>query len=325
MPFLNNQFPATLPFKNAHVNTIYKYFNSSASIPYNRKRIETWDDDFIDVDILESNSFAAVLLLHGLEGSSNSSYMTSTANYLKNFGYDVICINLRGCSGVDNNSLKTYHAGKTDDLAFIIDYLNTNYSYQSITLCGFSLGGNIILKYLGEFAGAIPKCITGGIAISVPIDLESSQMEMNKLKNRIYMKQFLRTLKSKIVMKAEKFPEYNPDKKQIAKASTFRDLEEIYTAPVFGFKGPEEYWLKASSKPYLYEIKHKTLLINAKDDSFLSLDCYPYEIAKNSSHFYLMTPDYGGHVGFVSSFKDQVFWLENQIVNFIQEKLQVYP
>jgi len=324
MPLLKSQLPTKFPFRNPHINTIYKFLNTKYKPNYKRVRIETWDNDFIDLDFLTSNSFSLVLLFHGLEGSSHSSYMQSTASYIHNLGYDVVCVNLRGCSGEDNRTLKTYHAGKTDDVDFIVKYLIKNYSYKNIILSGFSLGGNMILKYLGEYENSLPEVVKGGIAVSVPVDLVSAQEELSKLKNIIYMQEFLRTLKTKITLKAQKFPEYNPDKKRIAKASTFRDFEEIYTAPVFGFDGPEDYWKKASSKPYLSKIKLKTLLINAKDDSFLSIKCYPYEIAENSDYFYLATPNYGGHVGFISSFNNQNYWIEKQIINFIQNKLNIY-
>ncbi|WP_299709544.1 alpha/beta fold hydrolase [uncultured Tenacibaculum sp.] len=324
MPLLKNQLTTSFPFRNPHVNTIYKFFITKDKPEYERVRITTWDNDFVDLDFLTNNSFSLVVLIHGLEGSSESSYMMSTASYLHDLGYDVVCINLRGCSGDDNNILKTYHAGKTDDVHFILQYLETNYDYQNIILSGFSLGGNLTLKYLGEYENEIPSTVKGGIAVSVPIDLTSSQAELSKLKNKLYMQEFLRTLKAKVMVKAEKFPEYNPDKKLISKASTFRDFEEIYTAPVFGFDSPEDYWAKASSKPYLTNIKHKTLLINAKDDSFLSIECYPYELAENSSNFFLLTPKYGGHVGFVTSFRDESYWIEKQFVNFIQNELNIY-
>ncbi|WP_075340891.1 YheT family hydrolase [Tenacibaculum agarivorans] len=324
MPLLKSQLETSFPFKNPHINTIYKFFSSKYTPSYHRVRIDTWDHDFIDLDFLTSDSFSLVMLIHGLEGNSHSSYMRSTSQYLQKLGYDVVCVNLRGCSGEDNNILQTYHAGKTDDVDFIIKYLIENYNYKNIILAGFSLGGNMILKYLGEYENKIPEVIKGGIAVSVPIDLVSAQEELNKLKNKIYMQEFLRTLKTKVIAKSEKFPEYNPDKKLIAKASSFKDFEELYTAPVFGFDSPEDYWNKASSKPYLSKIKHKTLLINAKDDSFLSIACYPYEIAENSDNFYLATPKYGGHVGFVASFNDQSYWMEKQLVDFIQNKLNIY-
>lgn len=324
MPLLKDQLTTSFPFKNPHINTIYKFFSVKYKPDYKRVRIPTWDNDFIDLDFLMNNSFSLIILIHGLEGSSDSSYMISTGRYLHSLGFDVVCMNLRSCSGEDNNILKTYHAGKTDDVHFIIKYIEENYNYQNIILNGFSLGGNLTLKYLGEYQNQVPTIVKGGIAISVPIDLTSSQAELSKLKNKLYMQEFLRTIKSKIIVKSQKFPEYNPDKKILAKASSFRDLEEIYTAPIFGFDSPEDYWEKASSKPYLDKIQHKALLINAKDDSFLSIECYPYEIAEYSDNFFLLTPNYGGHVGFVSSFNDQSYWVEKQIVNFIQNELNIY-
>lgn len=324
MPILKSQLTTKFPFKNPHVNTIYKFFYTKDKPAYDRERINTWDGDFIDLDFLTANSYSIVVLIHGLEGSSQSSYMLSTANYLHNLGYDVVCVNLRGCSGEDNRILKTYHAGKTDDVDYIIKHLLNNHNYKNIALCGFSLGGNLTLKYLGEYSNTLPEEVKGGIAISVPVDLTTAQAELSKLKNKLYMQEFLRTLKSKIIAKTKQFPEYNPDPKLIAKASTFRDLEEIYTAPVFGFESPEDYWKKASSKPYLKSLGRKALLINAKDDSFLSLECYPYEIAEHSDNFFLLTPKYGGHVGFVTSFNDTSYWMEKQMVNFIQKTLNIY-
>lgn len=324
MPIIKNQLTTKFPFKNPHVNTIYRFLYTKDKPNYTRKRIDTWDGDFIDLDFLTANSSTLVILIHGLEGSSQSSYMLSTANYLNNLGYDVACFNLRGCSGEDNLILKTYHAGKTDDVDFIVKHLLKNYNYENIVLCGFSLGGNIILKYLGEYHNSIPSEVKGAVTVSVPIDLTTSQVELKRLRNKLYMQEFLRTIKLKIIEKAKKFPEFNPNEKLVSKASTFRDLEELYTAPVFGFNSPEDYWEKASSKPYLSSIKHKTLLINAKDDSFLSLECYPYEIAENSNNFYLMTPKYGGHVGFIKSFNDESYWIEKQITNFIQNTLNTF-
>ncbi len=321
MPLLNNQLTPGFLFKNPHANTIYKFFYPWHKPNYKRERVATRDDDFIDLDFLRSDSCSLVVLIHGLEGSSQSGYMLSATNYIHNSGHDVICMNLRGCSGTDNNILKTYHAGKTDDIDYIIHYLTEKYNYKNITLCGFSLGGNLVLKYLGEYK--IPETVKGGIAVSAPVDLAGSQAELNKFKNKIYMQEFLRTLKSKILIKAEKFPEYNPDKKRIAKVSCFKDFEELYTVPVFGFQSSEDYWEKSSSKPYLSSIKHEALLINAKDDSFLSSECYPYELAENSDNFYLMTPKYGGHAGFISSFNDKSRWVEKQIINFIQNILNI--
>ncbi|MCH3881962.1 MULTISPECIES: YheT family hydrolase [Tenacibaculum] len=322
MPILKTNFTPTLPFRNAHFNTMYRPLFMKESNNYNRKRITTWDNDFLDLDFSFTNSESIVLLIHGLEGSSESHYMVSTANLLNNNGFDTVCLNLRGCSGEDNLLLQTYHSGKTDDVKFTVDYLVENYNYKQIVVVGFSLGGNMTLKYLGEFAKTLPKEIKGGVAVSVPIDITTSQVEMNKLKNKLYMQEFMRTMKIKLLEKAEKFPDYTLDKKLLYKATKFRHIEKQFTVPVFGFKNSEDYWEKASCKPYIPKINVPSLLINAKDDSFLSKECYPFEEAENSTLFHFMQPKYGGHVGFINSFKAQEnYWLENKIVSFVKDKL----
>ncbi|MGG6231402.1 YheT family hydrolase [Tenacibaculum sp. SDUM215027] len=293
------------------------------TINYHRKRVTTWDADFIDLDFSFIGSKTLVLLIHGLEGSSESNYMITTSNHLNSIGFDTVCMNLRGCSGEDNLLLETYHSGKTDDVDFVIKHLTNNYNYENIIIIGFSLGGNLTLKYLGEYSD-IPSEVKGGVAVSVPVDLTSSQAELNKLKNKIYLSEFLRTMKLKLLQKAEKFPDFKLNKELLFKASKFRHLEKQYTVPVFDFKSSEDYWQKASAKPFIPEIKAPTLLINALDDSFLSQECYPVKEAKEMKNFHLLTPNYGGHVGFMSSFSNtENRWLEQQIAQFIRETIGI--
>ncbi|WP_428740398.1 YheT family hydrolase [Tenacibaculum sp.] len=323
MPIISDIFSPSFPFKNAHFSTVYRPLFMKDTIDYQRKRITTWDNDFIDLDFSIIGSKTLVLLIHGLEGSSQSNYMITTSNYLNKIGIDTACMNLRGCSGEDNLLLETYHSGKTDDVRFIIQHLQDNYQYENIIIVGFSLGGNLTLKYLGEYHD-IPSIVKGGIAVSVPIDLTSSQAELNKLKNKIYMNEFLRTMKLKLLQKAEKFPDFKLNKELLFKASKFRHLEKQYTVPVFGFKSSEDYWEKASAKPFIPEIKLPTLLINALDDTFLSKECYPIKEAKEVKNFHLLIPDYGGHVGFMTSFSNnENKWLEQRISIFIQEKIGI--
>ena len=220
--------------------------------------------------------------------------------------------------------LSTYHSGKTEDVAFVIAHLLENYNYDNLVLVGFSLGGNLTLKYLGEYQEKLSSKIKGGIAISVPVDITSAEQEMDKIKNKLYVEIFFKTLKNKILEKAHKFPEYRLNKDKLFKATKFKHLEKLYTVPVFGFESPEDYWKKASSKPYLLKIDRPTLLVNAKDDTFLSSACYPTKAALQSKNFYLEITDYGGHCGFIQSFKPQEnTWLEKRISSFISEKIQI--
>jgi len=324
MPIIKSDFSPTLPFKNGHFNTMYRPLFTKDICSYTRKRITTWDADFIDLDFSFVGSKTLVLLIHGLEGSSKSRYIASTSNHLNKKGLDTVCFNLRSCSGEDNLLLSTYHSGKTEDVAFVIAHLLENYNYDNIVLVGFSLGGNLTLKYLGEYQEKLSPRIKGGIAISVPVDITSAEQEMDKIKNKLYVEIFFKTLKNKILEKAHKFPEYPLNKDKLFKATKFKHLEKLYTVPVFGFESPEDYWKKASSKPYLLKIDRPTLLVNAKDDTFLSSACYPTKAALQSKNFYLEITDYGGHCGFIQSFKTQEnTWLEKRISSFISEKIQI--
>lgn len=322
MPILTSNFHPTLPFRNGHFNTIYRALFQKGDIDYERKRITTWDEDFIDLDFKFVGSDTLVLLIHGLEGSAESKYMVSASNQLNEEGYDTVCFNLRGCSGEDNLLLTTYHSGKTEDVDFVLKYLTNNYSYKNIVIIGYSLGGNLTLKYLGEYQDRLSESIKCAIAVSVPIDLASSGREMSTLKNKVYMDQFLKTLRIKVLEKAHKHPEFKVDKDLLFKAKVFKDFDALYTAPIFGFKSPEDYWQKASSKPYITSIKTPTLLISALDDPFLPKECYPFEEAKLMDNFYFEPTKYGGHVGFMSSFNsNENYWLESRFTNFIKKHL----
>ena len=324
MPLIPSDFSPSLPFKNGHFNTMYRPLFMKETCTYNRKRITTWDKDFIDLDFSKVNSNTLAILIHGLEGSSESKYMISTTNALNDRGIDTVSFNLRGCSGEDNLLLSTYHSGKTEDVNFVVNHILDNYNYQNIILVGFSLGGNLTLKYMGEYVEDISPKIKGAITVSVPIDIASSEKEMNKIKNKLYIEQFLKTIRLKVLEKSYKFPDFNLNKEKLFKAKRFKHLEYLYTVPVFGFDSPEDYWEKASSKPYLSKIDKPTLLINAKDDSFLADECFPREMAGDSKNFFLETSKYGGHVGFISTFKQhESRWLENRICRFIKENIQI--
>lgn len=322
MPILTSDFYPSLPFRNGHFNTVYRPLFMKEKYQYERVRITTWDEDFIDLDFSFVGSDTLVLLIHGLEGSSESKYMVSATNEFNQEGFDTVCFNLRGCSGEDNLLLPTYHSGKTEDVDFVVKYLLHHYAYKKLVIVGYSLGGNLTLKYMGEYANKVPDKVKVAVAVSVPIDLASSGREMSTLKNKIYMEEFLKTLRLKVLEKAHKFPEYQLDKTALFKAKVFKDFDALYTAPVFGFENPEDYWEKASSKPFIPLIKKPTILITSLDDPFLSKECYPYEEADASEHFFLEATRYGGHVGYISSFKQRENrWLEQRILRFVKQNL----
>ena len=323
MPLLTSDYKPSFFFKNTHFNTIFRTFFMSESTDYRRERLELEDGDFIDLDFSTDNSDTIVIALHGLEGSSDSKYIIGISKYLNRQKTDVVAINHRGCSGEPNRLMQSYHSGRTDDLDSVIKHIDKNYDYKNIVLLGYSLGGNITLKYLGEQGENINQKVKCGIAISVPCDLTSSAVELAKSKNKLYMNKFKKTLKPKTLYKMEQFPNSFLKRDEILAAENFYDFDNLYTAPAHGYKSAEDYWEKCSSKPFLSGIKIPTLLINALDDTFLSKECYPTEIAKKNVSFFLEMPEFGGHVGFNSNIIGKNgFWVEKRIYTFLKSYLK---
>lgn len=317
MPLIKSTYKPSFIFKNTHINTIYKTIFYKSSVNYKRERILTLDNDFLDLDFSTVASNTLVIALHGLEGSSKSKYIISLVNYLNSKNIDCVAVNFRGCSGEDNNHLYSYNSGKTDDLDTIILHILNNYTYKNIILVGYSMGGNITLKYLGE-TSKIPAELKGAVAISTPCNLEGSSNELSKLKNKIYLTRFLKSLKEKSLLKINNFPKNKLNKQAILSAKNFIEFDDAVTAPLFGFKDAADYYAQSSSINFISSIKNPTLLINALDDTFLSKSCYPFKKAEKNPYLNLEIPKYGGHVGFNTSIieKDEL-WSENRILQFI--------
>ena len=313
MPLIETDYKPPLLFKNRHVNTIYSsLFRKTKPLSFKRKRIETSDDDFLDIDLIENGSRKIVILCHGLEGSSDSKYIQATAKLLSLNGYSVAAMNYRFCSGEINRQLVTYHSGKTDDLHTVINFVLPN--YDSVYLVGFSLGGNLILKYNGDGLFSLSPKIKANVAISVPVDLKGSSISLKRFENILYRWRFLRTLSKKMHLKHQQFPN-ELDVVPLKKVKNLTDFDDFFTSKINGFKDAEDYYLKASSKQFIPNITKPTLLINALDDPFLSESCFPISEAEENAKFYLMTPSNGGHVGFIS--KGDFYWSEYQILNFL--------
>lgn len=308
----------TPPFvlKSAHLNTITpNLFRKVTGVEYQRIRVETWDGDFIDLDISSRQSKNAVVILHGLEGNSNRAYARGMVKAVNQTGRDAIVMNQRGCSGEPNRLVSAYHSGKTDDLDYILNHLYNQ--YESIDLIGFSLGGNIILKYLGEQATTVHQKIGRSVAISTPIDLKDSATQLGKFQNQIYMRRFMKTLRQKTLFKIHRFPNCGIHETDLIKCKTFTDFDNLYTAPIHGFQDAEDYWNKCSSLFDLGQIQTPTLLINALDDPFLGKNCYPNHIQNDL--FHLIMPKYGGHVGFGDFPLNSETWLEKTCVQFLAQ------
>lgn len=312
------EYAAPFLLRNRHMQTIYpSLFRKIRPAAYQRRRINTPDGDFLDLDFSEQGKDRVVLILHGLEGNASRKYVLGMVHIFNEAGFDTVSMNFRGCSGEPNKLLRFYHSGETDDLHTVIEYLRSLGKYKAIHLVGFSLGGNVTLKYIGERGSAILPEIRSAVAISVPCDLKGSSAELEKKHNTIYMQRFIRDLKEKLRLKQLQYPD-GISLEGFQHIRTFRQFDDRYTGPMHGFRDAIDYWQQCSSLFVLHQISIPTLLINAKDDPFLSPACYPYEIARHSDTFFLETPFNGGHVGFVT-FNEPYYWSEQRALAFFRE------
>jgi predicted alpha/beta-fold hydrolase len=305
-----------LLFTNPHVQTIYpSLLRQIKDIDYIRERITTPDQDFIDLDWATVGADKLAIVLHGLEGHSKRSYMLGMIKAFNRRGWDGVAFNFRGCSGEPNRRLRSYHSGATEDLHTVVSHILQKKSYRQLFITGFSIGGNLTLKYLGENGSRLWDHIIGAAAISVPCDLASCARQLAKPSNRLYMKRFLKMFHQKIRLKMKIMPG-KIDDKDFKSIRTFMAFDERYTAPIHGFSSVGEYYAKCSCKQFIADIKVSTLLLNALDDPFLADECYPLSEAKKSRHVSLETPYFGGHVGFVAFNRAGEYWHESRVTSF---------
>jgi predicted alpha/beta-fold hydrolase len=240
--------------------------------------------------------------------------MTGSAKLLNQNGYDVCAINLRGCSGEPNLLYRSYHSGATEDLMAVIQHILESKNYSDLHLMGYSLGGNLILKYLGE-GNTVPNEIKGAVAVSVPCDLKDACDQLLSSKNVLYSARFKKHLLAKLRLKQIQFPKKISDS-EINQIVTLKDFDDTYTAPAHGFKDAHDYYARCSCKQFLAEITVPSLILNAKDDSFLGENCYPYKIAETNTDLHLEVPKFGGHVGFWG--RKNISYAEERAVSFFR-------
>jgi predicted alpha/beta-fold hydrolase len=306
--------------RNGLLQTVFPtLLRSSPPSFYQRERINTPDDDFLDLDWARTGSSRIAVLSHGLEGNSRRPYMTGMARMLNRRGWDALAWNYRSCSGEINRRLRMYHNGSIDDLDLVVNHVLWTGSYETVALVGFSLGGNLTLVYLGARARAIDRCVRRAVVFSAPCDLESSARELARPKNRIYMNQFLASLHGKIRAKMALHPG-RIDDRDFHLIRDFQGFDDRYTAPIHGFRDAHDYWTQCSSRQFIPAIRIPTLIVNALDDPFLGRACFPFDEASASRHVWLETPDRGGHVGFMEFNSDGSYWSERRALEFLEQE-----
>lgn len=350
--------PGWLP--GGHVQTLYGALAAHHhQIAFVRERVNTPDGDFLDFDWTGPGLFSdrlasgasamaeaqlaktaakrwmreddwatlpaaldspALILFHGLEGSSQSHYAQAIAQHFRARGWIVVIAHFRSCSGFPNRMARAYFSGDSQDINFIFDIARQRMPSARWHAIGVSLGGNAMLKYVGEQGGQLPW-LAACAAVSVPMDLVACGDQLSKtwLGRHLYSRNFLKTMRPKILEKARRFPG-NIDAHRLSLAKTLREFDDLYTAPMHGYKNALDYWTRASSKPQLKNIAVPTLVLNARNDPFIpepslpgSHDC--------SRQVLLHQPAQGGHVGFVTGpFPGHIGWLPTRLARFFETR-----
>lgn len=343
--------PTWLP--GGHVQTLY----AALAVPrpriiYRRERWDTPDGDFIDLDWtvnpgpgasrlnsshpggrgsqapsnensarsgLDLEEAPLVALFHGLEGNSQSHYAVALMAALRRIGWRGVVVHFRGCSGELNRRPRAYHSGDSAEIGWILRRLKRQHGIAPLYAVGVSLGGNALLKWLGETGASAREWVERAAAVSAPVDLMAAGNALDRGFNLIYVRHFLATMKKKALAKLGHFPGLF-DGAKVRAAPTLRIFDNLVTAPLHGFRDTDDYWTRASSKPWLKHIAVPTLLVNARNDPFLPCGALPapHEVA---SPVLLEQPENGGHVGFVSgSFPGNLGWLPQRILEFFDAR-----
>lgn len=313
----NHLLPPALPYKsawwafNSHIHTVVSsQILPTSSLECERIEIETPDDDFLELDMFRSNlNNPVVVLFHGLEGNSERFYIRNLMHELVKAGYSCVAMNFRGCGSRINRQKRFYHSGETTDYSTLFEWISMKFPDLPIFAVGFSLGGNALIKFLGENGNKHP--VSKAVGVSPPYDLKLGSYNLQKGFNRIYEYRFMQTLRKKLEEKKVLFPDL-----PTLYGSTVFDFDDEITAPVHGFKDAIDYYESCSSKRFLGDVKVPLLLIHSKKDTLTPLRFAPFNVIKKNPNIQTIFTESGGHVGFITNPRN---WLNQTIVSWLNE------
>jgi len=320
------KFTAPLWARNAHIQTIYpKLFLRTPNVHFKSVRIDTSDGDFLDLGLSMSPSGqppkVIAVLFHGLEGSQKSHYIQHLVVKLHEHGIASIVMHFRGCSGVINNRPRAYHSGETDDAQQCLLWIKNTYPQAVLFAAGFSLGGNMLLKLLGESGD---QNLKAAVSVSAPIKLAASSDAINKGFAKRYQSHLLKTMQQNLVEKMSVMDmrsHLNIKREDVGRLSTFRLFDEHVTSKLHGFDDANDYYAKSSAMSLIKKIQLPTLIIHSQDDPFTDERVIP-EASQLSLKTAYEISRYGGHVGFVQGSPwAPKLWLPERITQFFQEHL----
>lgn len=322
---LENEFVPTWWLPEGHSQTLWRKFSPVEEVQHKRQRIELEDEDFIDIDwsIIdpkESKGDTIVFFLHGLCGCSRSPYILAMQSLLNTQGIASLAMNFRGCSGEMNRLARAYHSGVSEDVNEVFQKLSAEYPLHNFVFVGYSLGANVLLKWLGEM-GSLPN-IRKAVAVSTPFALEHCSQAMLRGISRVYGQYFVRQLVKDFRNKQQYLQSFRPEEAEriamlgdTGSIASIWEFDDRITGPLHGFEGAEDYYRRCSSAAFLSAIETDTLLIQSKNDPLIPPDSIPDRDSLSPS-VHLQLTEQGGHVGFVSS--NPRNWLEQRILNFLQ-------
>lgn len=322
-------FHAPAWIRSGHAQTIGgRLLRKTTGVSFRKERLDTPDGDFLDleyatVDGLPLNDDAPLVLkLHGLEGSAHSGYSVELARALAQRGIRSVGLNFRSCGGEMNRAARFYHSGETGDVALVLDHLLRVTPAGRLGALGFSLGGNVLLKYLGEQAGAGRDKLAAAVAVSVPYDLSACADRMSEGAARVYAAFFLRSLRAKVRAK-EALLQGTCKVGDVLRARKVRDFDQALTAPLHGFADADEYYRLSSAGQFLNAIAVPTLLIHSMDDPIAVAEVIPHDTIAANSHLETAFTASGGHVGFVAGPGPWApsFWAEERGAEFLAKWL----
>jgi predicted alpha/beta-fold hydrolase len=313
--------------RGRHMQTILPALLRRPPAPGTRRaRLELPDGDFLDVDWVEPDGRprGVAVVVHGLEGSSQSPYVLGTLDAARRRRLVGVAMNQRGCSGEPNRLARSYHSGETGDLGAVLDWTLAQWPDLRVGVIGFSLGGNQTLKYLGERGVDAPDRIAAAVAVSPPFSLQSVSARLDSPAGALYRFNFLKTLAWKTLAKAKRFPD-DLDRGEVLRTlrqATLRAFDDKITAPIHGFRDADDYYDTAACGLYLEGVRRPALILTATDDPIIPGDSIPYAVCDAHPDLKLIATDEGGHVGFVSGpFWQPRFWAEQQAVLWLARRL----
>ncbi|MCH8550827.1 MAG: alpha/beta fold hydrolase [Natronospirillum sp.] len=320
MPLVESEFRSPHWLPGGHLQTLYPFFFRRLSLASEPVEIATPDGDRLVADWYPPPDRTAPLLLiaHGMEGNSQRPYVLGLAQAAQRQGFAVLAWNLRGCGRQDNLLPKSYYAGCSDDLNAVIEWGRAQHA-GPVVLSGFSMGGNITLKWLGEAGDQAARLgVKAAATVAVPCDLMGCNTELEKPTNTLYRRRFVRDLRRRLRAKALRFPtEF--DLRPLEDIRTVRQFDDHYTAPMHGFRDAAHYYSECSANGFLETIRVPTLMLNARNDPFLSGSCFPTQLAERHDWLWLEQPATGGHVGFYAA--NGYFWESERLAVFLRQQL----